>query len=529
MKGANLTARLVLFAVALAVIEGALMGAILHASGVLDVGYVLLAAGVGAFMTMLVGLFVIRQVTRPLERLARAADEIGGGRLDVEIEVPGTDELARLATAFRDMQARLAETYADLEHRVEARTAELRETSDFLGAVLDSSTDYAIIATDTDWTIQTFNTGARLMFGHAPEDVVGASLEVLVPGEEREAAMGEPTRQMLELHGRIEGEAVRVRATGERFPVRAVTTVRRDPDGAPLGYTLIMHDITSRKVLEGRLRDYTDNLEQHVAEKTAQLQEANEALRRANRLKSQFLANMSHELRTPLNAIIGFAEAIRDGLAGEVSEEQSDFAEDINQAGRQLLAMINNILDFSKLEAGAMALSLEPLELGALVDEVFRIVRGLARGKGVALEQDLVPRPLEMTADPVKLKQVLYNLLANAVKFTDAGGWVTVRARLETETVILEVEDTGIGIAPEDQVWIFEEFRQADSSLARGYQGTGLGLALVKRLVELHGGEITVESEVGQGTTFTLVLLRDLVTEAEAGVPAARGGEGEPS
>ena len=221
---------------------------------------------------------------------------------------------------------------------------------------------------------------------------------------------------------------------------------------------------------------------------------------------------MSHELRTPLNAIMGFAEAIRDGVAGEPTAEQREFAGDIYQAGRQLLGMINDILDLAKVEAGAMELTLEPCDLAVLIDEVVRVARGLARRKSIELASDVEPRPLEITADALKVKQVLYNLLSNAVKFTGAGGKVSVEARLGKETAQIRVTDTGIGIAPADLDAIFDEFRQVDSSLTRKHEGTGLGLALTRRLVRLHGGEITVESELGRGSTFTVTLLRDLVS-----------------
>jgi len=512
----RLVHQLALFVLVLAVIEGALMGSLLYVEGVHRPSYVLVVAGVGALLTALVGLLVIRQVTRPLAELASAARQVGRGNLDVPIGVRSRDEFGQLADAFREMQARLAETRRDLERRVEERTAELRETSDSLRAVLDSSTEYAIIATDTDWTIRTFNEGARRTFGYAPEEVLGRSLGLLVPPEEAEAAMGAEMTRALESRGRHEGECDRLHKDGRRFPVRCATTVRRAPDGRPAGYTVVCRDITQHKALEHRLRQYTDNLEQMVAEKTAELQEVNAELRRAGTLKGQFLATMSHELRTPLSAIIGFAEAIRDGVAGPVAPEQREFAEDIRQAGRQLLALINNILDLAKLEAGAMNLDLQSCELGAIVEEVFRVVRGLARPKDIRLVSDLSPRKIELAADPVKLKQILYNLLSNAVKFSHAGSVVTVTGRLEPETVLVRVADTGIGIAPEDLIWIFEEFRQGDSTLARESGGTGLGLSLVKRLVELHGGDVVVESELGKGTTFTVALPRDLAPRADA-------------
>lgn len=513
MRRFTLTQKLVIFVLALALIEGGLMGGLLHAAGAQRPGFVLLAAGVGAFLTALVGLFVVRQVTRPLAKLSRAARQIGDGDLRAPITFRSADELGDLADALREMQTHLVEMYEGLERRVEARTVELRETTEFLEAVLESSTEYAIVATDESWHVQVFNEGARRIFGYEPDEMIGRSLETLVPADEREAAMGTELRRLLAQRGRAEGEGVRIRKGGERFPVRCVTTVRHGPEGRTIGYTVICRDITQQRALEERLSQYTDNLEHLVAEKTAELQQVNAELRRANRLKGQFLATMSHELRTPLNAIIGFAEAIRDGIVGEVSTEQREFAEDINQAGHQLLDLINNILDMAKLEAGAMNLDLQPCDLAGMVDEVFRVTRGLARQRQVELATDIRPRPLQLTADPVKLKQVLYNLLANAVKFSKPGDTVHLEAQLEPETIIVRVIDTGVGIAPEDQVWIFEEFRQADVALSDRPEGTGLGLALTKRLVELHGGDIVVESEMGKGTTFTVTLLRDLVPE----------------
>ncbi|MGB2614939.1 MAG: ATP-binding protein [Phycisphaerae bacterium] len=513
MRNLTITQKLVLFVVGVGLVEGALMGAILYAAtgGRIAYRFVWMAGGFGALLTMLVGLFIARQVTRPLARLAEAAREIGRGRLDVEVNLESGDEIGQLASAFREMEDHLRRMYEELETRVEQRTAEWREATDTLNAILDSSTEYAIIATDAAWRIVLFNEGARRIFGYEPQEMLGRPIAHLVAPEEALVAAGPAMERTLRIHGRHEGEGVRVRRGGERFPARTVTTIRYGPGApGPVGYTVICRDIAQRKALEQRLREYTDNLEQMVAAKTVELQDLNAELSRANQLKSQFLANMGHELRTPLGAIIGFAEAIRDGVAGEPSAEQREFAEDIARAGRQLLELINNLLDLSRFEAGAMVLSLQPCDLGGLAEDVVRIVRGLARQKGVTLETDIVPRPLELTADPLKLKQILYNLLSNSVKFTDAGGRVTVWARSERQFIRIRVSDTGIGIAPEDQVAVFEEFRQADPSLRREHEGSGLGLALVKRLVGLHGGEVTIESELGKGTTFIVTLLRDL-------------------
>jgi len=480
----------------------------------------------GVMLTILAGAWFVRTVTRPLARLSEASRRIADGDLSAPVEVTTTDEFGQLAAAFREMERRLREAHQRLERRVEERTAELRETSDLLRSILDSSTEYAIIATDTQWRILTFNEGARRLFGYEPADILGQPVDRLVPPEEVERAVGIEMRRDLKIHGHHEGEGMRLRQSGARFPARTVTTVRTDSDGKALGYTIICRDISLRKVLEERLHQYTDKLEQMVADKTAELREVNAELVRANQLKSQFLANMSHELRTPLNAIMGFAEAIRDGVSGEPTDEQREFARDIYQAGQQLLKMINDILDLAKVEAGAMELTLEPNDLAALVDEVLRVAKGLARRKGVELREDIEPQHLELTVDAIKIKQVLYNLLSNAIKFTGAGGTVTVRCRADKETTVIQVIDTGIGIAPEDRANLFEEFRQVDSSLTRKHEGTGLGLALTKRLVELHGGEISIDSQVGKGSTFTVTLLRDLVPDGERpAMPAPPPGE----
>jgi PAS domain S-box-containing protein len=519
MRSLKLKYKLVLLVLAVAAIEGGLIAWLQLTETGQSVAKSFFAIGdiVGILATIVLGLFFIRGITRPLDRLSEAAKRIGQGRLDTDIPVHGGDEIGALADALREMQVRLGRLQEQLEHRVDERTAELREATDFLHSVLDSSTEYAIVATDMEWHVLTFNEGARRTFGYEPEEVLGRTLARLIPPEEVEKTVGLETERTLRIHGRHQSEGLRLRKSGQRFPVRQVTTIRTDAHGQPIGYTIICRDITQDRALESRLREYTDNLERMVAEKTAELRKVNTELVRANQLKSQFLANMSHELRTPLNAIMGFAEAIRDGVAGDPSPEQGEFADDIYQAGRQLLGMINDILDLAKVEAGAMELTLESCDLAMLIDEVMRVARGLARRKGVELKTDIQTRPLELTVDPLKLKQILYNLLSNAVKFTDAGGVARVEALQEKETVVIRVSDTGIGIAPEDLVTLFEEFRQVDSSLTRKHEGTGLGLALTKRLVELHGGEISVESELGKGTTFTVTLLRDLVPTTPKG------------
>ena len=229
-------------------------------------------------------------------------------------------------------------------------------------------------------------------------------------------------------------------------------------------------------------------------------------LEAASRHKSEFLANMSHELRTPLNAIIGFSEVLIERMFGDLNEKQDEYLKDIFASGRHLLSLINDILDLSKIEAGKMELELTRFDLPAAIDNALTLVKGRAANHGITLTPDVDRRLGEFVADERKLKQVLVNLLSNAVKFTPEGGRVEIRAVRADGSVEIAVSDTGIGIAAEDQELIFEEFRQVGSDYARKREGTGLGLALTKRLVGLHGGRIWVKSELGKGSTFTVAL-----------------------
>jgi len=229
-------------------------------------------------------------------------------------------------------------------------------------------------------------------------------------------------------------------------------------------------------------------------------------LEAASRHKSDFLANMSHELRTPLNAIIGFSEVLLERMFGELNPKQEEYLQDIMTSGRHLLSLINDILDLSKVEAGRMELDLGQFDLPAALDNCRTLVRERAGRHGIALDLAVDERLGQIVADERKVRQVLLNLLSNAVKFTPEGGRVAIGAVRADGGVEIAVSDTGIGIAPEDQETIFEEFRQAGSDYVRKREGTGLGLALAKRFVELHGGRIWVKSEVGRGSTFTFTI-----------------------
>lgn len=237
----------------------------------------------------------------------------------------------------------------------------------------------------------------------------------------------------------------------------------------------------------------------------------------ASRLKSAFLATMSHELRTPLNAVIGFAELLHDGKVGPVSAEQRECLGDILASARHLLQLINDVLDLSKVESGKMEFRPEPVDPPSVVAEVRAALRGVAEAKRIPVAVEIAPGLGEVTTDPAKLRQVLYNYLSNALKFTPEEGQVTVRVGPEgAEAFRLEVEDTGIGIRPEDLGRLFAEFQQLETGAARRYPGTGLGLALTRRIVEAQGGRVGVRSAPGQGSVFFAILPRRPAPRMEA-------------
>jgi signal transduction histidine kinase len=253
-----------------------------------------------------------------------------------------------------------------------------------------------------------------------------------------------------------------------------------------------------------------------------EIQDKSRLLEAASRHKSEFLANMSHELRTPLNAILGFSEVLAERMFGEVNEKQAEYLQDILSSGRHLLSLINDILDLSKVEAGRLELELGRFHLPTALDNALTLVRERATRHGITLTQTVDERVGDIVADERKVKQILLNLLSNAVKFTPEGGRVGLTATAAEGIITIAVSDTGIGIAPEDQAAIFEEFRQVGREDARKQEGTGLGLTLAKKFVELHGGRIWVQSHVGQGSTFTFTVP---VRLDETGASDQGGGE----
>ncbi|MCE9649126.1 MAG: hypothetical protein K8R18_05800 [Parvibaculum sp.] len=279
---------------------------------------------------------------------------------------------------------------------------------------------------------------------------------------------------------------------------------------------LFDHHLTRRAVREAeRLRAYVVELEatkSKLEATTADLMTALEAAAAGSQAKSQFLATMSHELRTPLNAIIGFSEILATELFGPIgSARYREYAHDVKDSGSHLLSLINDILDFSKVDAGHLQLDEEPVDLGRVIEESLRMVQQQTTHQGVGLRSAVATDLPRLRADHRRIRQVLLNLLSNAAKFTPSGGLIVISAEMRAGGIVVKVADTGIGIRAEDIPKAMERFGQIDSDLNRKYQGTGLGLPLSKRLVELHGGTLMLESEIGVGTTVTAIFPMDRV------------------
>jgi signal transduction histidine kinase len=303
-----------------------------------------------------------------------------------------------------------------------------------------------------------------------------------------------------------------------------------DKEGQLVAYDGMITDITERKRLQEKLREYAETLEGKVSKRTKQLEDANNelqilndelTLRRqeadeakkqadaATRAKSDFLASMSHELRTPLNSIIGFCEVLQKRMFGQLTEKQAEFVGYVIGSGKHLLELINDILDLSKVEAGKVELELTTFNLPETLDASLFMLKEKALKHGIAMKLDIAPgADTAIEADMRRVKQILFNLLSNAVKFTPDGGSVHVTARRgsDGDFVEISVSDTGIGIKEDDMPRLFKEFSQIESSYDKKYEGTGLGLALTRRLVELHGGRIWVESEYGKGSRFSFTI-----------------------
>ena len=361
----------------------------------------------------------------------------------------------------------------------------------------------SIVITGLDGRIEYVNAAFTAVSGYSPDEALGRNPRTLSAGKTPAAVYTELWNRLAK--GEIwQGEFVNRRKDGEEYIESARVAPIRQPDGRITHYLAIKEDITAKKRLELELDRYRDHLEELIVERTAELAAARDAAEVANRTKSAFLANMSHEIRTPMNAIIGFTHLLQ---RDRPTPEQAERLVKIDGAARHLLAILNDVLDLSKIEAGRLELERISFSLTAILDHVRSLIAGQAKAKGLSIEIDAVGVPSWLRGDPTRLRQALLNYAGNAVKFTQAGGAIVLRAKLLEEwddgiRVRFEVQDTGIGLAPEALRRLFGAFEQADASTTRKYGGTGLGLAITRRLAELMGGEAGVESTLGRGSTF---------------------------
>ncbi|HVH85814.1 MAG TPA: response regulator [Terriglobales bacterium] len=369
----------------------------------------------------------------------------------------------------------------------------LHETQAHTRLIIDRAQD-AFIEMNAEGVITEWNTQAERTFGWPRVEAIGRPLEtVIFPERDRARHRRGLQRFLTTGEGRILNKRIRLSA------------VHRDGREIPVEFSISPIQVRNSYRFNAFLRDVSESVryQQQIEEQNEQLAARNREVERANSLKSQFLANMSHELRTPLNAIIGFSDLMSDGVTGQLNEKQQHFLKRIRDGGRHLLQLINDILDLSKIEAGHVTLNHERFTLRGIIPEVVSVIRPLAMTKKITVEE-AYEHGATLSADRVRFKQVLFNLLSNAVKFTPEGGKVRIDSSISDGQVFISVTDTGIGLAPDDQEVIFEEFRQVESSTTKLNEGTGLGLAITKRLVEQHGGKITVSSELGKGSTFTV-------------------------
>jgi len=352
------------------------------------------------------------------------------------------------------------------------------------------------------------------MFGYRREELLGKSVEMLMP--ERFRGRHPAHRERYSAHSVIRpmgsGLDLRaVRADGTEFAVDINLSPFEGETGGSV--VCVIRDVSDRKLAEEQIKSLNLSLEQRtrdLAVINSELEIRNLEVEKANRLKSNFLATMSHELRTPLNAIVGFADLLARQTAGPLTQKQDRFVRHIKESSRHLLALIDDILDLSKIEAGRLDLKFESFPLTVAADEVLSTLRPLAAAKEIDLTIEVTP-DLALHADRVRVKQILYNLLSNAIKFTQARGSVRLVARSNEAVVHISVIDTGIGIPFEEQEAIFETFHRCLTSTQEVCEGTGLGLSITKLLVEQHGGRVWVESEPGKGSQFhlTLASIRD--------------------
>jgi PAS domain S-box-containing protein len=405
-------------------------------------------------------------------------------------------------------------------------------TNELYRLLVESVKDYAIFALDPNGYVVSWNPGAQRFKGYTASEIIGKHFSVFYPPEDLAARKPQIELEIAAEVGRLEDEGWRVRKDGTQFWANVVITALRGADGELVGFAKVTRDLTQRRAaelqaLEDARRIAVEEALRRAAEmRSTDLVDLLDRTRRqaeeiehrrneadvANRTKTEFLAAMSHELRTPLNAIAGYVQLLMLGVRGPLTDEQAIDLGRIQRSQQHLLSLINDILNFSRLEAGAVTYEIGSVPLGTVLEAATSMISLQAAAKQITLTLEPCPPTMRALADDSKLEQILLNLLSNAVKFTQHGGHVSIRCEAADDHVLTRVQDDGPGIPADRLADIFEPFVQLDRALGNPREGVGLGLAISRDLARGMQGDLTVESIPGKGSTFTVSLKRAAAT-----------------
>jgi PAS domain S-box-containing protein len=423
--------------------------------------------------------------------------------------------LRRTTRQLQSRNRQLVEQASDLEEALVERN-EAQKSVTQLAAIVEASDD-AITRTADDGTVVTWNSGAERLFGYSADEIVGRPLALLVPADRLHELKSVARR--INAGAGVEDHKTRgLRKDGTEVDVSLTVSPIRGDSGVITGAAVIARDITHLKRQQGQLegllaKERVARTDAEAAQKA--LAEQNERLRELDRLKDEFIALVSHELRTPLTSIHGYLELLLDGGAGELSQEQERFLSVVERNSKRLMQLVGDLLFMAQVEAGKLALELEEVQLRELVGECLEAARPIADDRGIELVAEVEETP-SMLGDRSRLSQVLDNLISNALKFTLHSGRVSVRVSMAGDDVVVEIEDTGVGIPADEQERLFERFFRSSKASEQAIPGTGLGLTIAKTIVERHEGSIAIESTEGVGTTARVRLPVRTVAEEVA-------------